>query len=667
MGEERGYSRSGGKSFSGRGKFGDHRSGAKSGSAERHGGFHKDGFHKGGFHKDGLRRDGFHKGSFNRDGERNDRNERRDFDSNDTRRDGARKSFNKSGFKRDGFKRDGFHKGSFKRDGERNDRRFNHRFDSNDESRFERSDAYRSQNNGSVKSGNPRYKKSDNNRFNRFNGNDERYDNRKSSRDGFNNGDFRKDGVKRNGFHKDGFHKDGFHKDGFKNHGERRLENRDSNRASHSENRYNRYDKRVEDRNFNYENGPRRNSDGTISYPSQNPYTARRPGEPKMPKGMEWAMLSKESRERLRGLSKEHAENIGLHILAAYALEEEEPKLALEHAKWAAKQASRIDFSRETLAFIAYRQGDYKLAAREFRTAMRMNGYLDYLPFIADCERGIGNLDKALEICMSDEAKSVVGEVKASRIDFSRETLAFIAYRQGDYKLAAREFRTAMRMNGYLDYLPFIADCERGIGNLDKALEICMSDEAKSVVGEVKAELFLVYAGVLADTNHIDKAIELVHVMGRSKGLPGEYRMRAIQAEQYFLEEAGRSDEALELEGLLDRLEEQYADIEDDEVNPEDIVIDYDLEHFNESLLEDIGVSKDDAKFAPEDSEDSYDSYDSEDSEDSDDSESLDDSSFEESKSDSLAESENSEKDNNKLSSSDNVETTSNGTVDSNE
>lgn len=588
MGEERGYSRSGGKSFSGRGKFGDHRSGAKSGSAERHGGFHKDGFHKGGFHKDGLRRDGFHKGSFNRDGERNERNERRDFDSNDTRRDGDRKSFNKSGFKRDGFKRDGFHKGSFKRDGERNDRRFNHRFDSNDESRFERSDAYRSQNSGSVKSGNPRYKKSDNNRFNRFNGNDERYDNRKSSRDGFNNGDFRKDGVKRNGFHKDGFHKDGF-----KNHGERRLENRDSNRASHSENRNNRYDKRVEDRNFNYENGPRRNSDGTISYPSQNPYTARRPGEPKMPKGMEWAMLSKESRERLRGLSKEHAENIGLHILAAYALEEEEPKLALEHAKWAAKQASRIDFSRETLAFIAYRQGDYKLAAREFRTAMRMNGYLDYLPFIADCERGIGNLDKALEICMSDEAKSVVGEVKA--------------------------------------------------------------------------ELFLVYAGVLADTNHIDKAIELVHVMGRSKGLPGEYRMRAIQAEQYFLEEAGRSDEALELEGLLDRLEEQYADIEDDEVNPEDIVIDYDLEHFNESLLEDIGVSKDDAKFAPEDSEDSYDSYDSEDSEDSDDSEGSDDYSFEESKSDSLAESENSEKDNNKLSSSDNVETTSNGTVDSKE
>ena len=40
-----------------------------------------------------------------------------------------------------------------------------------------------------------------------------------------------------------------------------------------------------------------------------------------------------DDRERLRGLSKEHAENIGLHILAAYTLEERDPELALEHAK----------------------------------------------------------------------------------------------------------------------------------------------------------------------------------------------------------------------------------------------------------------------------------------------------------------------------------------------
>ena len=77
---------------------------------------------------------------------------------------------------------------------------------------------------------------------------------------------------------------------------------------------------------------------------------------------------------------------------------------------------------------------------------------------------------------------------------FARETLAFVAYRQGDYKLALREFRTAFRMNGFLDYLPFIADCERGVGEPKKAIETAMSDDAKYLRGESKAEMFLVYA-----------------------------------------------------------------------------------------------------------------------------------------------------------------------------
>ena len=272
---------------------------------------------------------------------------------------------------------------------------------------------------------------------------------------------------------------------------------------------------------------PRRNSDGTMSFPSQNPYTDRRPDEPKMPKGMEWSMLSKDERERLRGLSKEHAENIGLHILAAFALEESDPELALEHAKWVARQASRIDFARETLAFVAYRQGDYKLALREFRTAYRMNGFLDYLPFIADCERG-------------------VGEPK-------------------------------------------------------KAVELALSDEGKQLHGAPKVEMFLVYAGALGDLEMWDKAIEVVHTVGRSQGLPGEYRMRAVQAEQYFLEEAGRSKEAEQLNDLLDRLEDQYADEEIDE-NSDDVVIDHDLEDITDDsdVLEKLGIDPDEAQYAPD-------------------------------------------------------------------
>ena len=227
-------------------------------------------------------------------------------------------------------------------------------------------------------------------------------------------------------------------------------------------------------------------------------------------------MLSREEKERLRGLSKEHAENIGLHVLAAYTLEQDDPKAALAHAVWVARQASRVDFARETLAFIAYRQGDWKLALREFRTAYRMNGYADYLPFIADCERGLGNPKKAIEIALSDDAKRLQGESKA--------------------------------------------------------------------------ELFLVYAGALADLEQWDTAINVVHQLGRSKGLEGPYRMRAIQAEQFFLEGAGRHDEAAELNELLDKLEEQYAEMDDSELS--DVVIDYDLEHLPDDMLESIGIGR---------------------------------------------------------------------------
>ncbi|KFI72537.1 hypothetical protein BMIN_0433 [Bifidobacterium minimum] len=261
---------------------------------------------------------------------------------------------------------------------------------------------------------------------------------------------------------------------------------------------------------------PLSNSDGTISFPSQNPYTDRRPGEPRMPKGMEWSMLSKDERERLRGLSKEHAENIGLHILAAYALESDDPQAALQHAQWVARQASRIDFARETLAFVAYRQGDYSLALREFRTAHRMNGYPDYLPFIADCERGLGHPRKAIDVAVSDDGRA-----------------------------------------------------------LD---------------GEAKVEMFLVYAGAMADLKLWDKAVEVVRKLERVRGLSGEYRMRATQAEQLFLEEAGRTEEASALDDVLDKLESQYADADEDDEDAEEIVIDYDLERLPPELFDEAGI-----------------------------------------------------------------------------
>lgn len=488
----------GGKGFKPRGN------GGKS-YGHKSGGFHNDdrkgGYRKGngGGYRRGDRdshRDGegegqerrFHNGprKFNRDGERRD-DRRGGYRGN--RGDNPR-------YQRDG-ERSGFRHDD-RRDGER--RNFRHDGDCRD---FRRDD-------GERRGGRNFHKDGDRRDFRR---DDRRGERRDGERRNFRRDD-RRDGDRRD-FRRDNQRRD-FHKDR-----DQRPEGEERREFTREEKMEYREAKRGE-----YLSKPRRNSDGTMSFPSQNPYTHRRPGEPKMPKGIEWSMLSTDDRERLRGLSKEHAENIGLHILAAYTLEERDPELALEHAKWVAHQASRIDFARETLAFVAYRQGDYKLALREFRTAFRMNGFLDYLPFIADCERGMGEPKKAIETAMSDDAK----------------------------------------------YLR----------------------------GESKAEMFLVYAGALGDLELWNKAIEIVHTLGRSKGLAGEYRMRAVQAEQYFLEQAGRSDEAVALDQLLDKLELQYADAEEDETS-DDLVIEYDMQELNDELMDKLGISEDDAQYAPED------------------------------------------------------------------
>lgn len=515
MAEEQRGSR--GKSYGNHKSYGSGRPGNRGGKGfkPRGNGGKSYGHKSGGFHNDD-RKGGYRKGNgggyrrgdrdFHRDGEGEGQERRfhngprkfnRDGEHRDDRRGGYRGNRGDNPrYQRDG-ERSGFRHDD-RRDGER--RNFRHDGDRRD---FRRDD-------GERRGGRNFHKDGDRRDFRR---DDRRGERRDGERRNFRRDD-RRDGDRRD-FRRDNQRRD-FHKDR-----DQRPEGEERREFTREEKMEYREAKRGE-----YLSKPRRNSDGTMSFPSQNPYTHRRPGEPKMPKGIEWSMLSTDDRERLRGLSKEHAENIGLHILAAYTLEERDPELALEHAKWVAHQASRIDFARETLAFVAYRQGDYKLALREFRTAFRMNGFLDYLPFIADCERGMGEPKKAIETAMSDDAK----------------------------------------------YLR----------------------------GESKAEMFLVYAGALGDLELWNKAIEIVHTLGRSKGLAGEYRMRAVQAEQYFLEQAGRSDEAVALDQLLDKLELQYADAEEDETS-DDLVIEYDMQELNDELMDKLGISEDDAQYAPED------------------------------------------------------------------
>lgn len=107
---------------------------------------------------------------------------------------------------------------------------------------------------------------------------------------------------------------------------------------------------------------------------------------------------------QLRTLSKDNAEGVARHLVAsAYALEED-PDRALEHAEHAARRAGRVAGVREALGLVRYRRGEYADALREFRTARRLSGSNHLLPYMVDCERGLGRLDRALELAASQEA-----------------------------------------------------------------------------------------------------------------------------------------------------------------------------------------------------------------------------------------------------------------------
>ena len=59
-----------------------------------------------------------------------------------------------------------------------------------------------------------------------------------------------------------------------------------------------------------------------------------------------------------------------------------------------------------------------------------------------------------------------------------REAVAMTAYAAGKYGEALREFRTYRRISGSNVHLPMMADCERGLGRPDRALDLIRSEEA---------------------------------------------------------------------------------------------------------------------------------------------------------------------------------------------
>jgi hypothetical protein len=133
---------------------------------------------------------------------------------------------------------------------------------------------------------------------------------------------------------------------------------------------------------------------------------------PEIPEDVLFSDLDREVRARLRTLSKDNAENVGLHLVMAGRLLDTDPERAYEHAQAAVQRAGRVDVVREAAGLAAYRTGRFAEALRELRTVRRLNGSSEHLAVMADCERGLGRPERALALADSPDAAELPADVQ---------------------------------------------------------------------------------------------------------------------------------------------------------------------------------------------------------------------------------------------------------------
>lgn len=199
---------------------------------------------------------------------------------------------------------------------------------------------------------------------------------------------------------------------------------------------------------------------------------ARQPSGPPIPASIEAKQLAPEVRAELMTLDKSTADTVARHLVAAGELIDEDPEAALAHAQAARSRSGRIAAIREAVGIAAYHCGDWAQALSEFRAARRMGSKSQLLPLIADCERGVGRPERAIELARSPEAAQLTGD-------------------------DADEMRIVA------------AGARADLGHLDQALAVLASpspDPART--GSTAARLFYAYAEALLALGRADDALQ---------------------------------------------------------------------------------------------------------------------------------------------------------------
>ncbi|MFD3689021.1 hypothetical protein ACFWTE_29890 [Nocardiopsis sp. NPDC058631] len=120
------------------------------------------------------------------------------------------------------------------------------------------------------------------------------------------------------------------------------------------------------------------------------------------------------------------------------------------------------------------------------------------------------------------------------------------AYTVGKWQEALSDLRAARRMSGRDSFLAIMADCERGLGRPERALEITSDPAADSLDTADRIELRIVAAGARRDMGDAKAALAELQVPELKERRARPYVARLFYAYADVLEELGREDDARE-------------------------------------------------------------------------------------------------------------------------
>jgi tetratricopeptide (TPR) repeat protein len=193
---------------------------------------------------------------------------------------------------------------------------------------------------------------------------------------------------------------------------------------------------------------------------------------PRIPPEIEAKQLAPEVRRELSTLDRANADAVARHLVAAGELIDEDPQAALSHARAARARSGRIAAVREAVGIAAYQCGDWSQAIAELRAARRMGSKSPLLPLIADCERGLGRPERALELARGPEAAKLTGD-------------------------EADEMRIVT------------AGARADLGQLEQALNVLSTPQPDPTrTGTIAARLFYAYADTLLALDRGDEALQ---------------------------------------------------------------------------------------------------------------------------------------------------------------